>query len=167
MTQFAEFYTPIRVMLGDLDPNQIFQYQDAVIDGAIRSVFLFGRGPTGYLLTGDRSTSIQIEPDIPTGNEFALISLEAALLMIGGESTESYRTRALSVYGGEGRVNSLLGKIRSEIYRIMAGDGFSTYQSFVTWITSFRDFAEGIAVNEGVSTTVTVGNSPLFTDLST
>lgn len=155
-------------MLGDLDPNQIYQYQDAGLDGAIRSVFLFGRGPAGFALEGNRTSSTDITPDIPTGNEFAIISLEAALLLIGGDvGANSYRTRALSVTESGDRKRELLTKIRTEIYAIAAGDGFATYQSFVTWITSLQDFRELIGANVvGNPTTLTVGRFPIINDLT-
>ena len=167
MTAFAEFYIPLRVMLGDLDPNEVYQYQNAALDGAIRSVFLFGRGPAGFAMDGDRNTSTDITPDIPTGNEFAIISLEAALLLVGGDvGATSYRTRALSVSESGDRKRDLLSKLRVEIYAITAGVGFASYQSFVTWITSLSDFRELIGVDAGLATTLTVGNAPIIADLT-
>lgn len=167
MSAFDEFYIPIRLMLGDLDPNAIYQYQDAALDAAIRSVFLFGRGPTGFLLDGDRNNTTTITPDIPTGNEFAIISLEAALLLVGGDvGGNSYRTRALSVSESGDRKRDLLQKLRMEIYAITAGDGFATQQSFLVWITSLTDFRELIGVDAGLATTLTVGNFPIIADLA-
>lgn len=167
MSAFSEFYLPIRVMLGDLDPNSVYQYQDAALDGAIRSVFLFGRGPAGFAIDGDRNTSTNILPDIPTGNEFAIISLEAALLLVGGDvGASSYRTRALSVSESGDRKRDLLMKIRTEIYAITAGDGFASQQSFLVWITSLSDFRELIGVDAGLATTLTVGNFPIIADLA-
>lgn len=161
MSAFSEFYLPLRVMLGDLDPNEIYQFQDNALDSAIRTVFLFGRGPIGFALDGDRSTATCITPDIPTGDGFAIISLEAGLLLIGGDvGGNSYRTRALSVSESGDRKKDLLAKLRMEIYRIVAGDGFSTYQSFLSWILSFTDIREGLGVDVmGPITTLTVGNS--------
>ena len=148
-------------MLGDLDPNEIYQFQDSALDSALRTVFLFGRGPTGFDLDGDRSTATDITPDIPNGDGFAIISLEAGLLLIGGDvGANSYRTRALSVSESGDRKKDLLAKLRMEIYRIVAGDGFSTYQSFLSWILSFTDIREGLGVDAmGPITTLTVGNS--------
>lgn len=168
MSAFSEFYIPIRIMLGDLDPNQLCQYQDSALDGAIRSVFLFGRGPAGYAMEGDRSTTTKITPDIPTGNEFAIISLEAALLLAGGEAgATSYRTRALSVSESGDRKRDLLAKLRVEIYAITAGIGFASYQNFLTWITSLDDFRELIAVDATPATALTVGNGfPILNDLA-
>lgn len=167
MSAFSEFYIPIRLMLGDLDPNAIYQYQDSALDAGIRSVFLFGRGPVGYLLDGDRNTTTNILPDIPTGNEFAIISLEAALLLVGGDvGANSYRTRALSVSESGDRKRDLLTKLRTEIYAITAGAGFATQQSFLVWITSLSDFRELIGVDVGPATALTVGNFPIISDLA-
>jgi hypothetical protein len=167
MSAFSDFYMTIRLMLGDLDPNQLFQYQDATLAGAIRAVFLMGRGPTGFTLDGDRNTTTNITPDIPTGNEFAIISLEAALLLVGGDvGANSYRTRALSVSESGDRKRDLLTKIRTEIYAIAGGDGFATQQSFLVWITSLTDFRELIGVDAGPATALTVGSFPIIADLT-
>ena len=168
MSAFSEFYIPIRLMVGDLDPNEIYQHQNAALDAAIRSVFLFGRGPNGFLIDGDRSSSTEIKPDIPTGNEFAIISLEAALLLVGGDvGANSYRTRALSVSESGDRKRDLLAKLRIEIYAITAGAGFASAQSFLVWITSLTDFRELIGVDAGQATMLTVGNGfPMLNDLA-
>lgn len=167
MSAFGEFYIPIRLMLGDLDPNALYQYQDTALDAAIRSVFLFGRGPNGFLIDGDRNSSTEIKPDIPTGNEFAIISLEAALLLVGGDvGANSYRTRALSVSESGDRKRDLLTKLRVEIYAITSGAGFASAQSFLVWITSLSDLRELIAVDAGLATTLTVGNLPIIADLT-
>lgn len=167
MSAFSEFYIPIRVMVGDLDPNEIYLHQNAALDAAIRSVFLFGRGPAGYLIDGDRNSSTEIKPDIPTGNEFAIIALEAALILVGGEAgSTSYRTRALSVSETGDRKRDLLAKLRTDIYAITAGDGFASAQSFLVWITSLTDFRELIGVDAGLATTLTVGNAPIIADLA-
>lgn len=161
MTPFSQFYLPLRVMLGDLDPNEIYQFQNSALDAAIRTVLLFGRAPATYTLVGDRMNAVAITPDIPNGNDFAIISLEAALLLMGGDAGGiQYRTRALWVKESDDRKKDLVGKIRAEIYQIVAGPGFTSYQNFLTWITSFNDLREGIGADvKGPVTTLTVGNS--------
>jgi len=160
MTAFSLFYEPLRIMLGDNDSEQVYQFQDSALDGALRTVFLFGRAPGDYELDGDRGTSVQIKQDVESGNDCALIALEAALLVIGGDpGANSYRTRALSVTESGDRKRDLLAKFRTEIYRITAGDGFSSYQSFVSWVQSVdQDWRAGMEVKvPPQSTVVTLG----------
>ena len=135
MTPFSLFYGPLRVMLGDNDPYQVYQFQDSALDQALRTVFLFGRQPKGFELQGDREVATEITPDLPSGNEFALVTLEAGMLLMGGDAgANSYRTRPLSVTTSGDRKRDLLAKMRTEIYAIVAGDGFNTYESFCVWL---------------------------------
>jgi hypothetical protein len=135
MTPFSLFYLPLRVLLGDNDPHQVYQFQDTALDSALRTVFLFGRGPEGFELAGDRSEATQITPDLPSGNEFALVAYEAGLLLMGGDvGANSYRTRPVSVTESGDRKRDLLAELRTKIYEIRAGDGFDTYQSFIDWV---------------------------------
>ena len=149
-TAFSDFYSPLRVILGDLDPYGVFQYQDATLDGAVRTVFLLGRNPDGYLLSGDdRNTASEIDPEIPVGDPFARITYEAALLLVGGsEGAYSYRTRALSRSSSGEAKRDLLVELRLKIYEIVAGnEQFASVQSFVTWLQSYNSIQEA-ALNQ-------------------
>lgn len=160
MTSFSLFYQPLRILLGDNDSEQVYQFQDSAIASALRTVFLFGRGPDGFELDGDQATAAAIKPDLPSGNEFAIVAYEAALLLIGGDTgANSYRTRALSVTESGDRKRDLLAELRTKIYAIQAGDGFSTYQSFVSWVQSIdQDWRAGMEVKvPPQSTVVTLG----------
>jgi hypothetical protein len=160
MTPFYLFYEPLRILLGDNDCEQVYQFQDSALSGAVRTVFLFGRGPDGFALDGDQATAEAITPELPSGNEFAIVAYEAGLLLIGGDTgANSYRTRALSVTESGDRKRDLLAELRTKIYGIQSGDGFSTYQSFVTWVQSIGDdWRSGLQVKvPPQSTIVTLG----------
>lgn len=145
MTGFSEFYVALRTLLGDNDPYGTFQHQDGALEGALRSVFLLGRGPAGYALDGDRQSSTSITPDIPSGDPFALISYEAALMLVGGEEgSYSYRTRAISRSKSGDRKRDLLSELRIKIYEIRGGgsEQFTSVESFVVWMQSSRNLYE-------------------------
>lgn len=143
-TPLSEFYTPLRTLLGDTDPYEVYDRLDTELDGALRSVFVFGKAPDGYALEGgNRATAAAIAPEVPNGDDFALIAYEAALLLVGGECADSYRTRGLSVSRSGGRRNSLLMELKLKVREIReGGDCFATMQSFVTWLAGLSSLSE-------------------------
>jgi hypothetical protein len=164
-TPFSDFYETIRLILGDRDPYQVFDYSDDDLDGAIRGVFLLGKAPEGFSLLGsDRQGATDIIPFIPNGDAFALIVYESALMLVGGEEgTMRYSTRALSHSVSNDRHRHILGELRSRIYEIRAGkEQFVSIQSFATWIAgviSPYDLAVSItpAPNVGVQREINIG----------
>lgn len=139
MTPFSDFYVTLRAILGDNDPYSNFEFQNDALDGALRSVFLLGTGPDGYLLVGDRQSGNQIDPEIPNGDPFALISYEAAMLLIGGgEGSLHYHTRGISVTRSGDKQKTLMAELRTKIYAITNGgeNQFASVQSFQTWLYS-------------------------------
>ena len=141
MTALSEFYEPLRLILGDRDPAGVYEYTDVMLDGAVRSVFRLGRAPTRYSLTG-----ANISPTLPDGNDYAQITYESALLLVGGEETINYRTRAISVTRAGDRKRDLLLELRHRLHQIEEGDGFSTYQNFLIWARSASSAAEMVEV---------------------
>jgi len=135
MTTFATFYPVLRLLLGDNDPYGVYQYTDAVLNNALKSVFLLGRGPEGYSLSEDQG---QIAETVVHGDPFALITYEAVLMLVGGEDGKlSYRTRALSVTDSGERKRDILQEMRQKIYDIRDGkEQFVSYQSFSNWVNS-------------------------------
>lgn len=152
MTPFSDFYVPLRTLLGDTDPYQVYDRQDDELDGAIRSVFLLGRSPfvngsttPAYALSGDRQTADEIDPDIPNGDDFALIAYEAALLLVGGENQQSYRTRGLSVTNTNAPRRNLISELKLKIYEIKGGaECFATSQSFIVWLMNVASLPEAV-----------------------
>jgi len=137
MTTINEFYEPLRLILGDLDPTGMYQYTDVMLAGAVRTIFRLGRAPGGYTFSNEGIT-----PDLPNGNDYALIAYEAAKLLLGGEETINYRTRALSVTTSGDRKRDLLSDLRIKIHEILQGDGFTSYQNFLMWARSASEAAE-------------------------
>jgi hypothetical protein len=159
-TLLSDFYLPLRLLLGDNDPQAVYQYQDAALDGAVRCVFAFGNGPESYALNGDRNSCTGITPGLPNGDAFAKVVYEAGMILIGGDvGANSYRTRALSVSVSGDRVKNLLADLRVRLYRIDGGDGFATYQSLITWLASFDG---GVGVNvTGANANLTIQSPAL------
>jgi hypothetical protein len=146
VTPFSDFYSTLRTLLGDNDSYSNFEYQNGALDGAVRSVFLLGRGPDNYALNGDRQSTTDINPEIPSGDPFALIAYEAGLLLIGGsDGAFSYKTRGLSVHRSGDKPKTLLAELRVKIYAIRAGTAqFVSIQSFVSWVNSLRNVQDAV-----------------------
>lgn len=141
MTPITEFNEALRLILGDRDAFNVFQYSNETLASAVTTVFRCGRGPAGYALSGGNIT-----PDVPDGNVFAIVVYESALMLIGGEDDiESYRTRALAVKRSGARRRDLLTELRLKIYEIRDGkDGFVSSQSFIAWAHGLYDILEHV-----------------------
>jgi hypothetical protein len=121
-------------MLGDNDPEGMFLYADAALDSAVKTVFRMGRSPAGFSVSGESVT-----PDVPDGTSFAKIACETALMLVCGEETISYSTRAMSVRRNGDRIRNLVTELRC---RLSEGDTFESYQTFVAWIQSYTGIGE-------------------------
>ncbi len=128
MTPVSEFRVPLRLMLGDNDPEGLFAYSDAILDSAVQTSFRLGRSPAGYTLTEDKT---QIDTTIPDGSAFARIACETALMLVAGEETVSYTTRAISVRRKGDRIANLITELRM---RLSEGDAFASSASFLVWL---------------------------------
>lgn len=152
---FAKLYSVVRSILGDEEVHGLWYYADARLDSAIRSIFLLGRSPGGYGLSEDQNS---IVPDLKTGDDFALVSYETSLLLIGGEDgAVKMHTRAMSLADEGHRKRDLLVELKQQIYQIRDGTAvFATYQNFESFIRSLRpdipfplQFSEATVVTKG------------------
>ena len=130
-----QFRETIRAVLGDRQVHGLWHYDDQAVDSAVRSIFLLGKGPAGYGLDGARK---QVVPEPSAGDVWALISYEAAMLMVAGEDgAMSYRTKAVAVHDGGHRKRDLMAELRLLIYRIRDGGAvFATAQNFIQFVHS-------------------------------
>ena len=142
--QISEFYTTMRLILGDRRVHGIWNYAEDTLAGAVQAVFLLGRNPTGYSLGGTARDAIL--PDPPSGDPWALICYDACLLLVGGEDGRlMYRTKAISVHDGGDRKRDLITELRMKIYEIRNGSAvFSTVQTFIQFVHNGAEKDGGI-----------------------
>lgn len=129
-TPISEFRDILRLLLGDNDPNGLYAHADSELDLAVRAVFRMGQAPEGYAVSGMTA----IDPSVPDGDAFALISYTAALNLVGGEEgAEAFKTRSLSHATKGERRRDLLIEFRQKIHDIETGGGlvFETRQKLV------------------------------------
>lgn len=129
MTPISDFRVPLRLILGDNDPESLFVYSDAALDSAVKTVFRMGLAPAGFTVVSENIT-----PAVPDGSGFAKIACETALMLVCGEETISYSTRAMSVRRSGDRIKNLVTQLRC---RLAEGDTFESYQTFIAWIQSY------------------------------
>jgi len=129
MTPISDFRTPLRIILGDNDPEGLFMHSNDALDSAVKTVFRMGRSPVGYSVSGENIT-----PSVPDGTSFAKIACETALLLVCGEETISYSTRAVSVRRTGDRIANLVTELRC---RLQEGDTFDSHQTFMAWVQSY------------------------------
>lgn len=140
MTSFTDFYPTLRAILGDRQVMGLWNYGDADLLSALRSVFALGRGPAGYALDAAAlNQATGVDPAVELGDPFALIAYDACLILVGGEDgAMSIRTRSLSISDSGHRKRDLLWELRGLVSDIRGGGAyFSTRQSIAQWIGSF------------------------------
>ena len=92
----ANFHEAVRALLGDEgDAVEGFDYRDAQLDAALRTVVRMGFLPCLSLAAGSPPTQLVAEPANP--DTWAFLAAKAAHILIGGAAPVSIRTRALSV----------------------------------------------------------------------
>lgn len=144
MTSISDLRSFIRALLGDVCNLGVWQYTDAQIDSAVRSVFATGNAPAGYALDTAGGTVAQIAgatkitPDL-SGTALARVLYQAAMLIATGiAGATDIRTRTFTVKEGNERKLSLLLRFHTEIARLddEADDssGIATRQGLVQWM---------------------------------
>lgn len=122
-TPYSQFYTPIRVVLGDRDPHGLYSYPDTDLDGAINVIFMTGAGPANF--TADAAART-ISPDLQAGDDWAVILFQAALFLIEGEDgAGSMRTKALFISDQGHRKRDLITSLRLKLSAIETGGGLA------------------------------------------
>jgi hypothetical protein len=92
----TEFYESVRTLLGDEgDSVAGFDYTDAQISGALRSVVRMGFLPCLALATGSNPETLTDAP--PNPDTWGFLAAKAAHILIGGALQESIKTRAIAV----------------------------------------------------------------------
>ena len=128
MTPFSEFYTPVRVMLGDTDPMDRM-YDDAMLSDVLLTIGRMGRAVDGmYSVTSGGSPLVPgFTPDVTRTADFGLIAVEAALMVLTPQETGvRYQTRALSATS-DGRAKAdLLRRLQQMLYEYQQDAGGAT-----------------------------------------
>lgn len=123
----TDFYPTVRALAGDRQIHGVWNYGDADLLSAVRSVFLLGRGPDGYALATPALSATTFTPDIPSTEpaSFAQICYEAVIVLLTGEDgSMTIQTRAMTVRDGGERKRDLLMEMRQRLAEI-GGGGFS------------------------------------------
>jgi hypothetical protein len=140
--KLGELYDSLRVILGDRKVYGNWNYKDETLGSALRTVFLLGRGPANlnYQLNDAQD---EIDPALVTGDDYAIVCYEAALLLIVGEDGEMrIHTRSVSLVDGGHRKRDLMVELREKVYQIRDGAAvFATVQTFVAYINSIPPFS--------------------------
>lgn len=124
--EIENLYAPLRLMLGDHDPNARL-YKDSILLDAVKTMLVLQK-VKGFELTPDGQG---ITPE-PNANQLALMIYHTVRLFVMGKPDRySWRTRALSVsYGSAQR---WLAALEEDIDQLENGDRFATYQSMYAW----------------------------------
>lgn len=92
--QITSFFENLRVALGDVGSNGVYQYKDEQLAGAIRTTIETGLGPKGVTISEDR---LNLDPAPATFDARGFMIFQAALLLIGGRQNVNFATRAMKV----------------------------------------------------------------------
>lgn len=132
MSALSDFYEPMRVLLGDNDPQQN-ENSDAQLSAALRTSFVLQAWPKGYTVSGEAVT-----PDLPLGLDFATVLMETVIAMtVGGDGAYSFVTRALSETDHGEKKRDILQYARQKLYELRDGDAaFSSRQTFVAFLNT-------------------------------
>lgn len=136
-TPFTELHAVLRALLGDRQVHGNWNYSTDTFDATLRAVFLLGRTPAGYALNNANPAAANgVTPTLPTGDAYALVAMEAALMIITSEDgAMTFQTRSLTVRDGGERRKGLIQELQQRIYDARDGDAlFATYQSLIVFL---------------------------------
>lgn len=95
-TPLSDFHEAVRTLLGDGgDVVSGFDYPDAQLNGALRTVVRMGTLPCLSLAAGPNPEYLADAP--PNPDTWGYLAAKAASFLIGGSVQESVRTRAMSI----------------------------------------------------------------------
>lgn len=118
MTDLSDFHAPLRVILGDRDPD-IHIYDSDQLTEALKLVLNLGKVP-GYAVGDDGET---VDPEIVPKDDptaFARILFHAARRFVVTLTSNSFKTRAFSESFGHSR--ELIDDILKEAYELEHGE---------------------------------------------
>lgn len=152
------FYTAMRVVLGDNDPQGSFEFTDDMLGDAIRTAYVLGGFPKGYALDAIVGGT-QISPEVTNVKHFALILLEACIaMMVGDQGAFSFQTRAISQTDHGERKRDILQFARLKIHTLSEGDAvFSTRASLVSFLHTIDGYDDLATITNTGSLNVSLG----------
>jgi hypothetical protein len=144
VTGLAGFYLPMRVVLGDNDPQQ-YERTDAMLAAMLQCAYVMGLWPAGYVLGGDGS----ITPDVAIGTDFCVILMESIMAgTVGDMGAYSFETRALKETDHGERKRDILQFTRQKLYEVRDGDAiFSSRQALVTFLNTIEGIGDIASVS--------------------
>jgi hypothetical protein len=143
MSALSDFYTPMRVLLGDNDPQQ-YERTDGMLAAMLQCAYVMGVWPAGYVLSGTTIT-----PDVPVGMAFCTILMESILAgTVGDQGAYSFETRALKETDHGERKRDILQYARQKLYDLRDGDAiFSSRQTLVTFLNTIEGIGDIASVS--------------------
>ena len=126
----SQMYEPVRVCLGDFNPN-FRKYSDDAIASVVRTCLRIGKIP----LQSAGSDGWSIAPGIVLPSQMALLMYHSAKMFMGPLAIETkLDSRALGQR--KGRPELFWFDLNNAIYEIENGEMFSSFQSFYSWVNS-------------------------------
>jgi hypothetical protein len=115
-TALSEYHENMRAALADPGTLGVYAYQDAQLDGAMRTVIQTGLGPRGAAVkVGDPAV---LDPAPASLDARGYLVFQAALLLIGGQIPVGFRTRAMSVLVSPFERQATLDHLRRQIQKL-------------------------------------------------
>lgn len=143
MSALTDFHEPMRILLGDHDPQQ-FEFEDAMLDAMLRCAYHIGAWPAGYVLTGHL-----IAPEVKVGTDYCQILMESLLAgVVGQQGAYSFKTRAISETDHGERKRDILQYARLKLYELRDGSAvFSSRQSLIAFLNTIEGIGDLAGVN--------------------
>ena len=140
----SALYIPMRVLLGDNDPQGNYEFTDEMLSQGVQTAYLLNSFPRGLALGGTLAAlNTTISPD-PSVHNFAIITCESCLaLMVGDQGSYSFSTRAISEQDSGQRKRDILQYVRTKIYDLVDSDAvFQTRAAFLAFLQTLDSFAD-------------------------
>lgn len=118
MSQLTTYLRPVRVLLGDNDPDGIYAYEDQQLLDGLKTVVEFGRVP-GYIIdgNGEVSPNLVAAEDAPN---YMRLCLHTARLFVVERSRIAFNSRAFSE--SIGQPFELVDALINDIYQLDNGN---------------------------------------------
>ena len=130
IVQIAQMYEPVRVCLGDFNPN-FRKYSDEAVASVVRTCLRIGKIP----LQSVGSDGWSITPGIVLPADMALLMYHSAKMFMGPLAIET-RIESRALGQKKGRPELFWFDLNNAIYDLENGEMFSCFQSFYAWVNS-------------------------------
>ena len=93
-TNLSEYHRNLRAALADFGTGGVYMWKDESLDGALLTVVQTGLGPAGVVVDSSL-TGFSVAPATPDARGYLVF--QSALLLVGGQTPVSFKTRAMAV----------------------------------------------------------------------